>query len=308
MSNILKKKFLVTGGTGLIGTHLITNLLSQKCDVFVLTRNLSKVKTIFGERVTPVADLNDIPMSIRISCVVNLAGEPIADKHWSIKQKEKIWNSRVDLTQALVKWISRQEHPPEILISGSAVGWYGDQGLNDVTEKTRPHEEFSHKLCDAWEKQAKVAEQYGVRVSILRTGLVLSKDGGVLKKLLPPFKLGLGSYLGKGQQYMPWIHIEDVIDIILLLSGSIKNSKELSGVFNVTAPDAVTNNQFTQCLAKILNRPVFIRVPAWILNTVLGERARLLLTGQNAKPQKLMTLGYRFKFTQLSLALENLLK
>jgi uncharacterized protein (TIGR01777 family) len=238
-----------------------------------------------------------------IDVVINLAGEPIANARWTNKRKALLASSRIKLTRELVDWMIQRRQKAECLISGSAVGWYGDGGDKVLTEQSEYDDEYTHQLCDAWEKQALRAGQVGIRVCIVRTGLVLAATGGVLQKMLLPFKLGLGGRLGSGQQYMPWLHISDMINVIEFLV----TNEQLKDVFNACSPNPVTNQVFTQELAKHLHRYAFLPAPAWLLKIALGEMSRLLLTGQRAIPQQLMAHGFSFSYSELAPALSNIL-
>lgn len=287
---------LFTGGTGLIGSALIQRCLPLDYRFTVLTRKLP------GPRagVSCVQSLHDIPVATRFDAVINLAGEPIADARWTEKRKHKLINSRVGTTQLLNNFLATLEHTPPVMISGSAVGWYGDQGDKLVTEDTDPHDEFSHELCKLWEDAALTAERMGLRVCVLRTGLVLAKNGGFLKRMLLPFKLGLGGRLGSGQQYMPWVHIDDIVSMILFLI----EHETCFGAFNGTAPEPVSNLEFTRTLGKVLKRPTLFPMPALALKIGFGEMSQLLLTGQRAFPDRFVKAGYSFKYSRLEDALK----
>jgi len=301
MANIL-----ITGGTGLIGQALVAQLKRDNHDVTVLTRHIAKAEKVFDFDVVIVDDLYQIDANIYFDVIVNLAGEPIADKRWSARQKERIYQSRVDSTQHLVAWMKTRLMMPSALISGSAVGWYGDGKSSVLTEESGYHQEYTHELCDAWEKTALSANQLGCRVCVMRTGLVLSSKGGFLKKMLPSFKCFAGGPISNGKQYMPWIHIDDMVNGFLFLAFS-QNKEALSGIFNFTAPKPVTNKVFSETLASVLGRPCVFFVPAAMLKLIFGEMARLLLTGQNAVPERLQKAGFEFKYHTLEPALENVL-
>ena len=192
---------------------------------------------------------------------------------------------------------------PEVFLSGSAIGFYGNQGDTILDETSPGHDDFGHQLCAEWEQQAKKAKEQGVRVCLLRTGLVIGAQGGFLQPMLMPFKLGLGGRLGSGEQWMPWIHIDDHVAICLALL----NNTELEGAFNLTAPNPVTNQNFAQTLAGILHRPAFLPAPAWVLKLMLGEMSELLLGSQRVVPKRMLDAGYSFKFTELDAALRDVL-
>ncbi|MDT8371639.1 MAG: TIGR01777 family oxidoreductase [Gammaproteobacteria bacterium] len=298
------KHYLITGGTGLIGSALCRILAAENNQITVLSRNPSSVEQKCGDDIKAIQCLNDIDDDTNIDVVINLAGEPIADKLWTKKRKTLLEQSRIDTTRCLVDWLISRQQKPECLISGSAVGWYGDGGDRLINEQSQFHQEYTHSLCEAWEQQAIRAGQNGIRVCIVRTGLVLAPNGGFLQKMLLPFRMGLGGRLGNGQQYMPWIHIDDMVSLLTFL---VEN-EQLKGVFNACSPSPVTNSEFTKTLAALLNRPAFFHVPASFLRLLLGEMARLLLTGQRAIPAKLEANRFKFNYTDLESALSNILK
>ena len=297
---------LITGGTGLIGQALVNKLKQHHHDVTVLTRHKVKAEKVFDFDVVIVDDLYSIDPNIYFDAIVNLAGEPIADKRWSDAQKSKIYRSRVDSTYELVKWMKTRLMMPSVLISGSAVGWYGDGKSSLLTEQSGFNEEYTHELCQDWEQAAHSAKELGCRVCIMRTGLVLSNRGGFLKKMLPSFLCYVGGPISNGRQYMPWIHIDDMINAIMYLAFDTHREK-LSGIYNFTAPKPVTNKEFSQVLAKTLGRPCALFVPSFLLKIMFGEMAQLLLTGQNAIPQRLNQAGFEFKYHTLAPALEDVL-
>ena len=237
--------------------------------------------------------------------VINLAGESIAARRWSPAQKRRIQESRLKATRALVEAISRCQAPPKALISGSAVGFYGPCGDETVTEEAPPGKDFLSEVCSLWEREALRAEKYGVRVVLLRTGLVLGRQGGALPRMLLPFQLFLGGPLGSGRQWVPWIHIEDVVGLVRYLV----DHPNASGPFNVTAPEPQRNREFSRIAAGVLRRPCWLPAPAAALRLALGEMAdALLLSGQKAIPQRALDLGYKFRYVDLTKALENLLR
>lgn len=292
--------YLLTGGTGLIGRTISEKLLGKGHHIIILSRDTDKVRDLFNGKVTAVNDLQQIPAARQIDIVINLAGAPIADKRWSDKQKQTLRDSRIGLTRQLVGWLQERSLKPQALISGSAVGWYGDQQAGIVTEQSDYHDDFAHQLCEDWEQAALAATNMGIRVAIVRTGLVIAANGGFLSKMSLPFKLGLGGPIADGQQYMPWIHLVDIRDLFLFLADNVS----ATGVFNGTAPNPVTNNEFTRIFASTLNRPAIFRVPACVLKTAMGEMATLLLGGQRAIPEKALAAGFAFKYTELRPALE----
>ncbi len=292
-------KVLITGGTGLIGRRLCVALLAKGHELTVLSRKPDTVKTKCGEAVQAIATLNEWQPDTVFDAVINLAGEPIVDARWTDERKQLLWESRVTLTEKLVQCIANAKHKPAVLLSGSAVGVYGDGGDTILDESHPVATDFGGQLCSGWENAAQRAQALGVRVCILRTGLVLDSRGGILGKMLLPFKLGLAARLGNGRQWMSWIHVNDYVAIVLLL---LENAAA-QGAYNMTAPEPVTNAQFTETLARVLHRPVFLVTPAWVLKLMLGEMSALLLGGQRALPTKVQALGYQFDYVNLEDAL-----
>ena len=293
---------LITGATGLIGRHLVAQLQAHH-QVTVLTRNAARARAILGEDVTCRTSLSGQRTLDGIDAVINLAGEPIADRRWSREQKRRLCDSRWQLTGQLASLIRASAVPPAVFISGSATGYYGDQGEAVVTEEEVPHDEFTHQLCARWEELALTAESAQTRVCLLRTGVVLAPHGGALAKMVPPFRLGLGGPFGDGRQYLPWIHLDDMVAGILYLLAHT----ELRGAFNMVAPYPVHNDKFAATLAEVLNRPAFLRVPAFAVRLLMGEAAVLVLTGQRAIPKRLEAAGFHFRFSELEEALSNVL-
>jgi uncharacterized protein (TIGR01777 family) len=294
---------LLTGGTGLIGRRLCRHWLDQGHQLTVWSRKPDQVSRLCGAGVRGIAHPDDIG-SQHVDAVINLAGAPIADRPWTRKRKMLLWDSRITLTEQLITWLERREQKPDVLISGSAVGWYGDGGERELDEESAPvSEDFASQLCIAWEETAQRAEAFGVRVVLLRTGLVLANEGGMMQRLLPPFKLGMGGPIGNGRQWMPWVHIEDKIAAIDFLL----NREDAQGPYNACAPSPVRNRDFAKTLAALLHRPAFMPMPAVALRLLLGELSILLLGGQRARPNRLQAAGFTFRFTDLHAALENLL-
>ncbi|WP_305906877.1 TIGR01777 family oxidoreductase [Methylomarinum sp. Ch1-1] len=294
---------LITGGTGFLGSALIGKLLKQNHRITVLSRSQDKVEKIFGDTVKPLTNLKNLSPEDSFDAIVNLAGAPIFASRWSEKRKQILRNSRIDLTRQLIKVIADMEPKPRVLISGSAIGYYGDQGDTVLTEHSEVKSDFSQRLCADWEDAAKQAEQYGVRVCLIRTGLVLGPDGGLLQRMLLPFKLGLGGRIGDGKQWMSWIHRKDWVAIV----ETMIDRTDMNGPYNATAPNPVSNRQFTDALAKALKRPALIPVPAWALKLGLGEMSELVLGSQRVIPERLLQQGYEFQFADLADALNAIL-
>jgi hypothetical protein len=294
-------KILLTGGTGLIGSALV-NQWHDRHELIVLSRSAAKVQSQFSERAQAVTSLSEVDFNT-LDAVVNLAGEPIVGKRWSDAQKQVLCDSRWHITQQLVEAIKAAQTPPKVLLSGSAIGIYGRQQSQLINEDfSHFHAEFSQHLCQHWEELALAAAGPSTRVCVLRTGIVLANNGGALQKMLPPFKAGLGGRIGSGQQFMSWIHINDM----LRLTDFLLQHPTLHGAFNATAPQPVTNAQFSQTLAKVLHRPALLPMPAFVLRLMFGEMADLLLTGQRVIPANLIKAGFEFQFSELEPALRAL--
>lgn len=297
----MAKRVLITGGTGFIGSELCQNMLKRGYELTVLSRqSADKVRLLCGQ-VEALNDLERLRAHPGYDAVINLAGEGIADKRWSDQRKQALRDSRIELTNTLAGIIASWSKPPSVLVSGSAVGFYGDQGHGIVTEDTSPHNEFTHQLCRDWEEAALKLRSLNVRVCLSRTGVVAGPGGGFLQSMTPLFKLGLGGRLGDGHQYMPWVHRDDVVEALIWML----ETPEASGAYNVVSPNPVTNRDFTRCLARVLKRPAVFPAPKPVLNIALGEMSRLLVTGQRAAPAKLIDQGFKFAWPTLETALEN---
>jgi len=298
-------KIVIAGATGFIGAILTDRLWNQYHDLRLLSRRppaetgIPKRRWIewrpgFSGEWESAVDGSD--------GIVNLVGEPIAAKRWNELQKERLRLSRLAATKSLVNAIAKAKLKPKFLINASAVGYYGARGDELITEGAGPGQDFLARLCVDWEAEARRAEASGVRVALLRTGIVLAKGKGALAKMVPPFKIFLGGPLGRGQQWMPWIHIEDEIGLITHL---IDNAAAC-GAFNGTAPNPVTMNEFSKTLGDVLNRPSWARVPPSMLALMLGEMSEMLVNGQRAVPDAALKFGYVFKYPGLSGALRSL--
>jgi uncharacterized protein (TIGR01777 family) len=296
-------KILITGGSGLIGSNIIPIL--RPCDVSVYTRNVAMAEQILGHNIHFLSTLTHLTNLDDFDVVINLAGEPIVAKKWTDEQKKKIEHSRWSITENIVALINAGKNPPELLISGSAIGFYGRQQDQIIDEDfASPNDEFSHQLCERWEFLAKQAESDKTRVCILRTGVVITRRGGALQKMLLPFKLGLGGPIGNGQQYMSWIHLEDMLRGIAHLI----NNESCEGTYNFTAPNPVTNSEFSRELASALSRPCLFKVPEFMLRMMMGEMADLVIYGQRVVPKRLQESGYEFIYQDISQAFDCLRK
>jgi len=296
-------RILLTGGTGLIGRALCQKWVAQGHEVVVWSRQPSKVAALCSGAVA-IGQLHELEGAGQLDAVINLAGAPIADRPWTQSRREVLLQSRVQLTHTLVDWLATLPHPPRVLISGSAVGWYGDGQDAELDEGSAPQKpDFGSTLCRSWEQEALRAQSMGIRVVLLRTAAVLSSDGGMLARLRLPFSLGLGGRLGSGRQWMPWIHLADQVGLIDFLL----HREDCAGPVNACAPQLLRNSEFTAALARALHRPAIIPMPAWVLKLALGEMSNLLLAGQRAQPRRARELGYSYRFAQIDAALVDVL-
>ena len=296
-------RILITGGTGFIGSHLVPFLLEQGHAVTVQSRDPQRARRQYHDKVDAVASIFDVAAGCEPEAVINLAGENLTEGRWSHRRKQAMRDSRIGTTAELNRFFATHAQRPRIFISGSAIGYYGSDDTRDFVEADSAGDDFAAILCRDWEREARQAASFGIRVCLLRTGLVLGRGGGMLEKLLPVFRLGLGGPLGNGRQWMSWVHIDDLIGIIDLCL----RDDRLEGPVNGTAPEPVDNNTFTRTLARTLHRPAFFRVPAFMLRLMLGEMADLLLSGQKVLPQKAQQHAYSFRFPHLDAALADLL-
>ncbi len=301
------QSLLITGGTGFIGQELCRALLADGHELTLLSRDPLKTAYLFAGRVHCVTKLDELDPGMRFDVVINLAGERILGPRWSPDRRRKLIESRVGTTRSLVEWIARSTHKPHLMISASAVGYYGVQSEDDpaaLTEDAAPGQDFVSEICRQWEKAAQPVTNLGVALAVLRLGVVLGHQGA-LPVMRLPFLLGLGGRLGSGRQVMSWVHIEDVLGVFAhIISNSVTRS--LAGTYNVAAPQAVTQGEFAKTLARVLHRPSVLPTPAWVMRCVLGEQATILLTGQRANPTHLEQDGYEFHFPQLENALRDL--
>ena len=295
---------LITGATGTLGRPLCAELLRRGARLTVLSRQpAERVRARCGAAVDVWADLAAWTPEVAIDAVINLAGEPIADRRWSAARKAALRASRIALTEQLLQRLTAARHRPAVLLSGSAVGLYGDGGDRVFDEGAPQADDFAARLCADWEAAARQAEALGVRVVLLRTGLVLSREGGLLARMKLPFSLGLGARLGDGRQWMSWIHADDWQALVLRLL----DDAQARGAYNLTAPEPVTNAGFTAGLAAALHRPAVFAAPAWGLKLALGEMAPLLLGGQRVRPERALAAGFTFRHPTLDGALRDLL-
>jgi uncharacterized protein len=298
-------RVLVTGATGFVGKVLVRQLLAEGDEVVVFTRNIAKAAITLGSKCKYVqwSDTNTLPPLEAfegVDGIINLMGEGIADKKWTVDQKKKIYNSRIDGTARLVESIAKLEQKPKVLVSTSAVGIYGNRGEEEITEDSKLGDDFLAHVCKDWETEARKAEAHGVRVALLRVGVVLGRNGGALAKMLPIFKLGGGGPLGTGKQFMSWIHVEDLAAMYIT---ALKNS-HIKGPLNGTAPYPATNKEFSYALGKVLKRPAFMPAPSFAIKAVFGEMATVVLDGQRVLPNKIKDEKFRYRYPTLDMALK----
>lgn len=299
-------QIFITGATGFVGRALVLRLQRDGHSVRAWVRSPRRAADLLGADVTLV-DAGGGPQAMRAGvegcdAVVNLAGESVIGKRWTRAQKQVLWGSRVALTRTLVDAIAAADRRPQVLVSTSAVGYYGDRGDEVVDERSAPADDFLAGLCVAWEAEATRAEALGVRVCCPRFGLVLGPGGGVLARLLPVFRAGLGGPIGSGAQWFPWVHLDDVVELIARAVGG----SQLRGPLLATAPGVVRNREFTAALGRALGRPAVLPVPAFALKLALGEAASSLLAGQRTAPIHTRAQGFEFRFPDLDAALADL--
>lgn len=281
------RRTLVTGATGLIGSALTAALQREGWGVSAWVRSLEAARRKLG------AELE------RCDAVVNLAGETLLARRWSPARREQLRASRIGVTQQLVEAMAAAELRPRVLISGSAVGYYGDRGAEPLPETATPGGDFLALLCQDWEAAAEAATALGTRVARLRCGVVLSASGGALAQMLPPFRLGLGGPVGHGRQYLSWIHLDDLVRIILAALAD----ERYRGAINAVAPEAATSRDFARALGRALHQPAVVPVPAIVLRARFGSAATVVLDSQRAVPQALQALGFPWRFPTLDAAL-----
>ena len=299
-------RVLITGVTGFIGSRLAAVLAAEGNEVWGLSRNPDTAKQRVPQLTevfawNPVAQLPPGNAFTNVDAVVHLAGEPVAGR-WTAKGKQRIEDSRVIGTRNLVKAFEQPSRPP-VLVSTSAIGYYGNRGDSELTEDHRPARDFLAAVCQAWETEADKATALGMRVVVVRTGIVLALGGGALKEMLLPFKMGGGGPMGSGKQWWSWIHRDDLVGIHLRAI----NDAEMSGIYNGTAPNPMQQRDFAKVLGKVLHRPAFVPTPAFALKLALGGFASELLTSKRVIPERLLKAGFEFQYPELEPALRQAL-
>jgi len=299
-------RVLITGGTGFIGRALVPALVRENHRVIVWARSEERARSLLGAGAEIVAASSDVQslrqVLERCDAVVNLAGESILSGRWTKTRRQVLVESRVELTKRLVQAIGEAHPRPGILISGSAVGYYGDRGSELLSETSAAGTGFLAQLCQDWEAAARSAELAGLRVVTLRTGVALGLGGGALARMLPPFRYGAGGPLGSGRQYLSWIHIHDLIQV---LANALVDER-YRGPINAVAPEAVTSREFARALGHALHRPAVLPAPALVLRLIFGEAAGALLDSQRVEPRRLREIGFPHQFPRLDQALADL--
>ena len=305
-------RIFVTGGTGLIGRRLLRRLMERGDQLVILTRRFAHARQRFGPDVTliegdPMRSGDWMDAIADCDAVIHLAGENIFSRRWNTAFKTLLHDSRIYSTQFVVEALRRRprraDGQPKTLVNASAIGYYGSHGDEELTEDSPPGTDFLAKLCVEWENAARAAESAGIRVALVRVGVVLDKEGGALAKLLTPFKLGAGGPLASGRQWMSWIHHADLVRLFLLAL----DNPDATGPLNGTAPNPVTNRDFGKALGHVLHRPSFVWTPGLALRVLVGEAATLVETGQRVLPKRALGLGYSFQYSTLEAALAQIL-
>lgn len=306
-------RVFITGGTGLVGKRLIRRLRERDDSVVLLTRRPAAARESFGESCTvvegdPTQEGRWMEAVANCDAVINLAGENLFAKRWNEDFKKRMYESRVKGTEHVVKALARAPKTAggeaKVLVSASAIGYYGPHGDEEVTEDSPAGSDYLAKLCVDWEAAAKAGEAQGLRVALVRVGVVLDREGGALAQMLTPFKLGMGGPVGSGKQWMSWVHHEDLVGLLLLPLGN----RDLCGPFNGTAPQPVTNKDFGKALGRTLGRPAFMPTPGFMLRLMLGEVAEVITNGVRVLPKRGQAAGYSFKFPDIDGALRDIFK
>jgi uncharacterized protein (TIGR01777 family) len=288
-------KILISGASGLIGREIAKALSLKGCQILSLNRRRPQTPPYWDIK----KKIIQLGANAKIDAVIHLAGENIAGGWWTSGKKNKILNSRVEGTKLIAGYFSEALYKPKVIISGSAVGYYGNRGGEELTENSAMGSGFLSEVCYQWEKASEIAAKSGIRVVNIRFGMVLSEKGGALAKMLVPFRAGLGGVVGDGKQYISWITMEDVVEAI----GYIIKNENLNGPVNLVSPAPVTNDQFTKILGQFLRKPTVLPFPAFLAKLIFGEMANeLLLASAKVQPKKLLESGYSFKHPTLETA------
>ena len=290
---------LITGGTGFLGHSLCQCLLAANHQVTVISRQPQQIFTRYSGRVRALPSLEDLLVSDSFDAVINLAGASLIDQAWTSQRKRELYASRVHLTEALVDWLQHVQDKPKVLLSMSTIGWYGNQDETMLDEDSFYQDSYLHQLCADWERAALTAESLGIRVCVMRTGIVLGREGGILKRLLPVFAFNMGGYAGNGKQWLSWIALHDWVTAIAFLL----ETPSTKGVFNLTSPQPATHADFADTLARHLHRRAYLQIPAMAIRLVMGEMSSLALDSQRCLPSRLLQAGFSFRTPALTKAL-----
>lgn len=304
-------KVAITGATGFVGSRLVERLHSKGQTVLVLTRNTTFAQKVFPSQAFPNVEIIDsTPISDSwqdaisgCDAVVNLAGEPIGEGRWTPERKQEILNSRKLTTQKIVEAIQIANPKPSVLVNASAIGYYGTSETATFDETSASGNDFLAQVCQTWEAEAKKVEASGVRLVILRFGIVLG-NGGALGKMITPFKLFAGGPIGSGKQWFSWIHLDDIVNLIL----QALNKSEMQGVYNATAPNPVRMSELSQTMGQVMNRPSWLPVPSFAIEALLGDGAIVVLEGQQVQPKRTLETGFEYQYPNLKPALAQILK
>ncbi|HEY9638517.1 MAG TPA: TIGR01777 family oxidoreductase [Coleofasciculaceae cyanobacterium] len=299
-------KVAITGATGFVGNRLVERLQAQGHQPLILTRNRAAALRAFPKlevvAYTPTQSGSWQEAIALCDAVVNLAGEPIAQTRWTEKEKQEIFDSRKLGTQKVVEAIVQANPKPKVLVNASAIGYYGTSETATFDETSSPGNDFLAEVCQAWEAQAQKVKDAGVRLVILRLGIVLG-NGGALAKIIPPFKLFAGGPLGTGRQWFSWIHRDDLVNLIL----EALTRSDMEGVFNATAPNPIRMSEFCQAVGEVLNRPSWLPVPSFVPELLLGEGAKVVLEGQQVLPKRTTSQGFDYQYPTVKQALDEIL-
>lgn len=299
-----RQRFLISGGTGFIGSALVQALLAQGHAVTILSRRGAAAAGRFGGRVNCIGHCRELPDEAVFDVVVNLAGAPVVGPPWTAARRRVLLQSRLGTTQQLLDFVQRSRQRPALWLQASAIGWYGTDSSRHCDEDSAAGSGFAADLCRQWEAMTDVVPALGVRRVVLRLGLVFGRGGGSFPPLALPFRFGLGSVIGGGAQSLAWVHLDDVLGVMAW----VLRHSELQGVFNLVAPQRVSYREFARSLAATLQRPLWLRVPAWVLRLLLGEMSAMLTEGPGIAPKRLREAGYEFRYPSLREALPALLQ